>query len=188
MKHEISKRWFLSGLKGLLAVIFGLFALLWTEITLVTLAIWFGLFIIAGGVFQVVAALLNRKLRDTWKYWPLEAFIDVILGVIIISFPELTVSVFLIVLGIWALLSGVLLIVAYMKLKKVAFERYLSLAGGLLSIIFGIIFILKPFQSASVMMIFIGIFALIYGLISIFTSIKMARTISVEVKETKETV
>ena len=75
MATNIYKNWWLLTLKGILAIIFGIFATFVPGVTLITLMIYFGLFIILSGIFLIVGSISHKKNNKKWGCGCLKAFL-----------------------------------------------------------------------------------------------------------------
>ena len=167
--------WKLNLIKGVLAIIFGIAALLFPEITLITVVKIFGAFAVAGGVLVLTTAAINRK-NSFKNFWLLEGIFDVVFGVIILLFSEAAMSVLMILIGFWAIFMGIIMLMVFSSSRRFMFQRGLFLLNAIISIVFGALIIINPFEGGVALTILIGIFAILYGVLSIITSIKLAKS------------
>lgn len=167
--------WKLNLLKGILAVIVGICALLFPELTLVTIVKIFGAFAIAGGILVLTTAIINKN-NNYRNFWLLEGIFDILFGTVILVYSEEAMSVLMILLGFWAIFMGIVLLMVYSSSRKFMFNRGLFLLNAIISLLFGIVIVINPFESMLVLTIVIGIFAIVYGVLSVITSIKLAKS------------
>ena len=66
MLHSLVRNWWALALRGLVAVLFGLFTLLVPGVTFVTLVLLFGAYALADGVFNLIGFF-----RVPVHHWPL---------------------------------------------------------------------------------------------------------------------
>ena len=59
MLRMLSRNWWYFILRGLIAVIFGVLALVYPLATVATLVILFGIFALADGIFNVIASIAS---------------------------------------------------------------------------------------------------------------------------------
>ncbi|MFW6369802.1 MAG: HdeD family acid-resistance protein [Bacteroidota bacterium] len=173
METRLLKKWTFTAFKGALAIVFGLIAVFNPEITLTTIIRLFGIFALVGGLFLFAASLINRPMRTNSGFWLLEGSFDVIIGILFLVYPEAVAALFAIFIGIWALFTGIMLLLTYKRLKHVIFKRWLLLINGGLSMIIGLLLLFNPFEGSQAIIILFGIYAIIYGLTTVFTSIEM---------------
>ena len=66
MVHALAKNWSLLLLRGIAAIIFGLLAFAWPGLTLVTLILFYGAFVLVDGVLAVIAAITGGVPGSRW--------------------------------------------------------------------------------------------------------------------------
>jgi uncharacterized membrane protein HdeD (DUF308 family) len=161
MLHTLATNWWALALRGLAAVVFGLLTFFLPGITLVTLVLLFGAYALIDGVFNVVAFF-----RVASHHWALllEGVIGIIAGVLTFAWPAITALALLYVIAFWAILTGILEIVAGIRLRKVIANEWLLLVMGVLSLIFGLLILFAPGAGALVIVLWIGGYALVFGL------------------------
>jgi uncharacterized membrane protein HdeD (DUF308 family) len=165
------RNYFVS-INGVLAIIFGLIALFFPGITLAALGVYFAITLILGGTSLIYGAFKNRKFSRHWKMYLLEGLIGIIIGIIILIRPEIVATVFVTVMGIWALIIGFIFLYTYFKSQLPAYSNTFMLVVSIVSLLTGFIIILNPFESTRIVTVLIGIYALVYGLFSVIHSIK----------------
>lgn len=159
-------------INGALAIIFGLVALLFPGITLAALGIYFAISIMVGGITLVIGAFKQRIGKKRRNLFLLEASIGILLGIIILLRPEVVATVFVTIMGIWALIIGGIFLVTFLRSNLPAYSNTFVLIISIVSLITGFIIILNPFESTRIITVLIGIYALIYGLFSVINSTK----------------
>ena len=175
----MKKNWILlRSLKGILAIGLGFVALFFPEITMMTVAMSFGLFALSGGIFLMIASIKNRKIRNDWIIWLGESLIDIFIGGLILLHPGVSITVFFLLLGIWAVIMGIILFITFLRLRKIQLERDISLFLSIISVIFGLLMVWNPFASAMIIAILLAIYGFIYGISTIISTIKLYRSTS----------
>lgn len=158
-------------LRGVIAILFGLMALAYPRITVLIMAIGFGFFTLIGGIFLIIASLQRRKHTKYWGYWLFEGIIDAIIGLIILLDPRISVTVLLVIMGFWAVTGGLILMWLSFKMRNQQDQRSQGvLFLSILFLLFGAVLFLNPFGSALSFTIITGIFALIYGVVSLINA------------------
>ena len=105
------QRW-LSVVLGGVLVVGGILAVVWPGITLVALAWITGLSLVVHGAARVGIAVVEREQIPGWGWFVLAGAVNVLLGVLAIAWPEATVFVLSVILGVQIALFGVVLLVA----------------------------------------------------------------------------
>jgi uncharacterized membrane protein HdeD (DUF308 family) len=163
--------------RGIIAIIFGILALVWPGITLAILILLFGAYAIIDGIFDIVTAARGSAFQSR-ELLLVEGIVSVIAGGIAFVWPGITALVFLYLLAAWAVVTGVMEVVAAFSSNRSAAaasgapgvartqenDWWLAIAG-VASIIFGILVGLQPrFGLLSVIWI-LGIYALVFGVL-----------------------
>ena len=165
----MKRNYFLS-INGVLAIIFGLVALFFPGITLAALGIYFAITIIIGGSSLIYGAIKNRRISRHWKMYLLEGIIGILIGLIILIRPEVVATVFITIMGIWALIIGFIFLFTFFNRHLPAWSNTFALIVSIISLLTGFIIILNPFESTRIVTVLIGIYALVYGLYSVIHS------------------
>ena len=79
-----TKNWWVFALRGLFALIFGVLALVWPEITLISLVTMFGVFVLLDGILDLVAGFASTSTNKRWWLMILEGLLDI--GVAMLTF------------------------------------------------------------------------------------------------------
>jgi uncharacterized membrane protein HdeD (DUF308 family) len=175
MLKSYGKFWWSFFLRGIIAVLFGLTAILMPGITLEILALLLAAFLIADGIISLVVSFRSRTEDVQWWLLLLEGLAGIIIGILAFARPGLTILAVILIVGFWAILTGMLEIAAAVKLRhEIKGEGLLGL-GGIISILFGIILLVNPGAGAVVMTLLIGGYALIFGIFLILLGLKLRK-------------
>jgi uncharacterized membrane protein HdeD (DUF308 family) len=163
---ELSRSWWILAVRAVAAVIFGLLALIWPQITLLALVLVFGAYALVDGVFALVAAARGRQLAGGSRGWlVLEGLLGIGAGIVALLWPGITALALLWVIAFWAVLTGVLEIIAAVRLRRVLDNEWLLVVAGALSIVFGLILMIWPGSGAIGLVWLIGIYAIAFGIV-----------------------
>lgn len=129
---------------AIVSIVLGIIALVWPNATLVTVALLFGAHLIAAGVFRLVVAIAAGTLssRFRWLLGLLGALI-LVAGVIALANPTQTVIVLAVIVGAGWLIDGIAAITGALGGRS-ALPRWLTVIGGVVSIIGGIVLLAVP--------------------------------------------
>jgi uncharacterized membrane protein HdeD (DUF308 family) len=148
--------------RAVLAVAFGLVALLWPDVTVVALAIAFGIYAILEGVVSVIDSVRNRS-RSRWWLGLLVGLAGVVAGVLALIWPGITALALAVVVGIWAVVAGAAQIATAFRLRMANGSVWLLAVVGALSVIAGIAILVFPAAGAIGLAVLLGAFAVVYG-------------------------
>ena len=166
------RNWRLSYGNGILAILFGSIAILFPGITLIGLAVYFAITLLIGGILLTISSIRSRRVLANWTLMLLEGAIGILIGIIILARPESAAAFFIIIMGIWAMVIGLIFIISYFKLSLPAIIKPFHMIIGILSVLIGLIIMLNPFESTRVIVVLIGIYAIGYGIFSIINARK----------------
>lgn len=176
MSESITKYWWTFLLRGIIAVLFGIAAMILPGITLGVLVLFLGAFLVADGVVTLFSLFYGRQHRARhWFLMLLEGLAGMLVGVGIFIWPAASTLVIILLVGVWAVITGILEIAAAINLRAFIEHEFLLGLSGLLSILFGVILFIYPQIGGVTMVWVIGIYALLFGVLLIFLGFKLRR-------------
>jgi uncharacterized membrane protein HdeD (DUF308 family) len=173
MVEALSRNWWLVVLRGVLAIIFGISAFLWPDITLLTLIILFGVYAIVDGVVAIVTGLSRTKESPRWWTFLVEGLINIGAGVVALISPGLATLVLVYVIAAWAVFTGILEIVAAIRLRHEINNEWFLALGGVLSVGVGILLFLQPAAGSLAIIWIIAGYALVFGILLVILGIRL---------------
>jgi uncharacterized membrane protein HdeD (DUF308 family) len=87
-------------------------AAFWPEVTVWTLAVLTGVSLLIHGIARIGVAVVARSEIPGWGWLALAGVVNVVVGILALAWPEATVLVLSVVLGLQVLIFGVLVLVA----------------------------------------------------------------------------
>ena len=159
-------------LLGILAVIVGIIAIAWPGVTILALVILFAVYAFMDAGLQAARAFSSRSAGPVFGHLLL-ALIGVAAGVVALAWPGPTAYVLVIVVAAWALVSGVVEVVAGFGSGETAGTRALFIISGLVSVAFGILLFARPGVGAVTLALLFGLYSLIYGFSQITAGIQV---------------
>ena len=153
-------------LRGLAAILFGVLALVWPKITLVVLVYLFGIFAVISGITAMAAALRNREMHG-WGVLLFEGILSILAGVVALVWPGITALAFLYLLAVWAIITGVVELVAPLAFPMSFGRGVLAVLSGILSIVFGGLLAAQPASGLLAVTWLIGLYAILVGVMFI---------------------
>ncbi|MDP9364296.1 MAG: DUF308 domain-containing protein [Chloroflexota bacterium] len=165
MLATLARSWWTLVLRGALAVLFGIVAWLFPDLTVGALVLLFGAYALVDGAFALVAAFSGGGGRRGALL--LEGILGIAAGVLTIIWPDLTATALLFFIAAWAIITGVFEIVAAIELRcQIEGELLLALAG-VASILFGVLAFIFPTGGALAVVWMIGSYAILFGVVLI---------------------
>jgi len=157
--------WWATLIRGIVFIIFGLAALVWPGITLFVLIVLFGAFALVEGIATIVQAL--RRTERGGGFWARIAggVIGILVGLGVFFYPGITALLLVYIIAGWAIATGVLDIIAGISLRDKIKGEWWLVAAGVVSLLFGFLIAINPGAGALALVVIIGIYALIAGIL-----------------------
>ena len=173
MKSNPFSNWWSLALSGIICVLYGLLAFYNPGDMLTTIISFLGIIILVVGIAMLIGVInniINNKAYAADLVWTI---ITLAVGGILTFYTTEAVKIFVIIIGIWAILVGALQLYLMTKLESDDKNRNSFLINGVITIIFGVILFFDPFKSAGIFLIVTGILAFIVGIFLIVLAVKM---------------
>lgn len=178
LSNILSRFWWATLLRGVVSVLFGLIVFVQPGISLVTVTLLFGFFAFIDGAGNVVSALGGRKEYENWWVLLLSGFAGILIGVLSFVSPGAMALALLFYIAIWAIVTGILAIIAAIHLRKeIEGEFWLALAGTA-SVAFGLLLVARPGVGALTVLWLIASYAIAFGVILIILALKTRAFVS----------
>jgi uncharacterized membrane protein HdeD (DUF308 family) len=169
----LSRRWWLLLLRGLIAIAFGVVSWVQPGISLASLVLLFGAYSLADGVLNAWTALEGRREHEHWWVLFLEGLLGIGVGVLTFLAPALTALALLFYIAIWAIATGVLEIVAAIRLRKEIENEWMLIVAGLASVVFGVLLMAQPAAGALALLWLIASYAIFFGVLLVILAFKV---------------
>lgn len=157
-------------INGLIAILYGILALSLPEETLITIAKYTGAVIILAGVIFGLIAYKRYKKNIPVKLIFTESLLMIALGILVLVFTTETISFFISLIGVWIAITGIFELIALVNITALP-NKNIFLINAIISLLFGILLIVNPFDSAKVLIVISGILALVFGIVMIWFSL-----------------
>lgn len=152
------RRWWMLALRGLFGIAFGIAVVIWPQISLAALLLVLAAYLVVDGLFAVVSALFAYHRRPVLL--AIEGLINLGLAAVILMWPGMSLLVLVLATGIWALVTGALLLASSLALGPLG---WLPGLAGVLSMLFGIVIVTAPAAGAAIIATWIGVYAVAFG-------------------------
>lgn len=159
--------WWVVSLLGVLMVGLGVWLLANLVESVLVLALLIGVSLIAGGLVDALV-LGHYRSRARWASW-LEGLVLVGTGVVVLTWPDITLWVLTLTAGISLLLSGLVGIVVALYRRHSAPTWHLELGLGAFAATMGAFILLWPEATVVVLAVAFGIRTTVVGLVAIGT-------------------
>lgn len=158
-------------IQGVLVLLFGILALSNPETAIKLLIRFFGVMITITGISLIVLNRHKSEENVATTFWFYFGLINVVIGLVFIINPKFIASFFFILIGLVALISGVINL--WHQVQVNASYKSIAFIKNGIAVLFGLLILLYPFEGAEAATIVTGIFAVIYGISALIASFKM---------------
>jgi uncharacterized membrane protein HdeD (DUF308 family) len=161
--------------RGILALAVGVIALAWPSVTVLALVIVFAIYAFMASGMEAARAFSSRQAGPVIGHLLL-GLVDLAAGIIALVWPGPTALVLVLIVGVWAVIAGVVEFVAAFASGEPAGTRAMFTLGGLATIAFGVVLCARPGIGAVTLALLFGLFSLIYGAWTLAQGIELRRT------------
>lgn len=171
----VKPMWEALMVRGIAGILFGIAAVFWPSLTLVTLVYIFSIYILISGLVGIVTGVSHLVKGNNWFLGLLLGFAELAVGVYLVRHPAVTFATLILIIGLILIARGVFEVVMGLIDDNMATQKLLLVVGGLLSAIVGIIVLLQPAAGGVAFVWVLGVYALITGPILVALSLDVKR-------------
>lgn len=169
--------WIWRMLGGIILVILGITILVYPDVTLELVILIVGIFLIIQGIFELIFGFSADAKGARWLF-VLKGLISLVLGIIILVYPDETLTIFVYLVAAWAIIWGIFELVAtFMVPAEVRQQVYgtggkwLGVLIGLVAISFGIVLAVYPEATLTIIIYLIGFLVIVTGILMAVNSL-----------------
>ncbi len=162
---EVANRthWWVPGLRGVAAIVFGILAIAWPGLGLVTMVALFGAYALVDGIITLVGLTRHQRSGEIpWWLQLLGGVAGIVAGLMTFFYPGITTVALLSFIAAWAVVVGVANFITAIHQRGMPGAVSLGLSG-LASLLFGVLMVLRPEAGAVAVAWIVGIYAILAG-------------------------
>ena len=148
--------------RGLLALAVGTMALAWPGVTVLALVIMFAVYAFVDAFAQLAFAFGSARAKPVIGHLLL-GLIDAAAGVLALAWPSATAFVLVVLVGSWAIVTGIVEFAAGFRSGETAGTRAMFIVGSLVSVAFGVVLLARPDIGAITLALLFGWFNVLAG-------------------------
>ena len=173
---------------SIIFLLLGIIFLIYPNISITVIAYLIAFILIGSGIY-----LIGLEITNSTIFFPMDTFfngiISVILGTIILIYPNIFQIIIPIMLGTYFIIDSIFKLKIVTLLRRIDNTSWIfTLLLTILSIICGIILIINPIDSSIAITLFTGITLIIYSIAGIVDMILFKKNINDLVKEFKKNI
>ncbi|MCW5935957.1 MAG: HdeD family acid-resistance protein [Fimbriimonadaceae bacterium] len=167
-------KWWLFVLRGVVAILFGILAIVRPDVALSAVVALYGFFALTDGLVSLAGCFVFSKTKLVW-WLLLEGLFGIAAGVVTLVMPGLTTLVLLGFLGAWLIASGAVRIALAIQMRKVIEGEWLAVLAGVCSIVAGVLTFVSPLQTAVAWMWVMAAYAFVVGAVMLSLGFSLRR-------------
>ncbi|HPE35008.1 MAG TPA: DUF308 domain-containing protein [Bacteroidales bacterium] len=175
MEKKIANLSALLIINGIIALLFGVFALFVPQETAKSIAVYFGFILLLGGLIGMYVSIKNMQQGKNWLFNVFGSLLGILVGIFIVIYTRRSIEIFAIIMGIWAIILGAVQLILFFNLQKNADNKRWFLFSSILPIVFGLILFFNPFESIVAILVIVGILALIFGFVLVYLGLAVRK-------------
>jgi len=176
--NAVKPMWEALVVRGIAAIMFGIAAVFWPALTLVTLVYIFSIYILVSGAVGIATSVSHLVKGRNWVLGLLISFAEVGVGVYLVRHPFVTFATLILVIGLILVARGVFEVVMGLTEDSLATHKMLTVISGVLSAGVGVFVMLQPAAGGVAFVWVLGLYALITGPIMIALAIDVKNAVA----------
>ena len=122
IRHRGSSSIVLPIVLGAVSILFGILVLVWPGISLAILVIMVGVWAIITGILQIMSSVRRHRAvpNSGWIWGLIGGALSILFGILVLIWPDTGLVTIIWIIGIWAIVWGIALIVLGVQLRKAA--------------------------------------------------------------------
>ena len=165
--YTATNEWSGLAFRGIVAILFGVAAVFWPELTIKTLVYLFGGFVLASGLATLISSLVNiNNIEASFLMrllMVLVGMVEIGVGVYLLRHPLVTFTTFILIIGFTLIFRGVVEICSGLFEARGAMHKTLLITGGLIAGIAGVVLLFQPASGGIAFVWILGLYSLLAG-------------------------
>jgi uncharacterized membrane protein HdeD (DUF308 family) len=173
MIETLKRHWWVPVIRGVAAIIFGIIAFVYPGLTIATLVLFFGAWVLIDGIFRIVGAIGHRASDPDWGWQLVIGILGIVVGLLTFHAPQITALALVIYIAAWALMIGASEIAIAVKMRREIKGEWFLILMGLASIVFAVLLLWNPIAGAAAVIWLIAWYAVVLGVLAIFFGFRL---------------
>jgi uncharacterized membrane protein HdeD (DUF308 family) len=178
MIETLKRHWWVPVIRGIAAIVFGIIAFVYPGLTIATLVLFFGAWVLIDGIFRIVGAIGHRASDPDWGWQLVIGILGILVGLLTFHAPGITALALVIYIAAWALMIGASEIAIAVKLRREVKGEWFLILMGLASIVFAVLLLWNPIAGAAAVIWLIAWYAVVLGVLGIIFGFRL-RTLAI---------
>ena len=173
MAFELAKKWWVLLLRGIILIVIGVLAFFAPS----TFAIFVGAYMLVDGFSMTASGITDQPGGENRWVLLIIGILGIIAGLLLLFYPTLGLLTLTYVIAAWAVVTGVLTVVAAVRVREEIDNEWWLIISGVLAVIFGVLVFLGGERGlvagAWAIATVFGVFAILVGILSIVLAFRV---------------
>jgi len=171
--ETLKRHWWVPVIRGIFAIVFGIIAFVYPGLTIATLVLFFGAWVLIDGIFRIVGAIGHRASDPDWGWQLVVGSLGIVVGLLTFHAPQITALALVIYIAAWALMIGASEIAIAVKMRREIKGEWFLILMGLASIVFAVLLLWNPIAGAAAVIWLVAWYAVVIGILAIFFGFRL---------------
>jgi uncharacterized membrane protein HdeD (DUF308 family) len=168
----LARSWGIWVVRGIASILFGVITIMWPGASIAAIVLMFGVYAVADGALLLSFGL---RLPDGKAPYVVRGLVSVAAGVLTFVYPGLTALSLYVLVGAWALASGVAELGIAFAIRKDAANVAGLVFAGLLSMACGVALLALPLAGVIALIGLIAAYAMLNGVVLVAAGVRIHR-------------
>ena len=167
----IDSHWGIFALQGIVALLFGWFALFTNSSDIQTLVIVVGSVLLSLGIIELLNLLARARTKNTWGVSLVMAILEISAGLALLFTYEQNVAWHLIVIAAYTILRGIFEIIHGLKAIDDLTDKFIWILAGVCACIMGVVILNTGHLGTIPFIKYFGSYMMVFGVVNLIYSV-----------------
>lgn len=167
----IDSHWGIFALQGVVALLFGWFALFTSSSDIQTLVIVVGSVLLSLGIIELLNLLARARTKNTWGVSLVMAILEISAGLALLFTYEQNVAWHLIVIAAYTILRGIFEIILGLKAVDDLTDKFIWILAGVCACIMGVVILNTGHLGTIPFIKYFGSYMMVFGVVNLIYSV-----------------
>ena len=167
----IDSHWGIFALQGIVALLFGWFALFTSSSDIQTLVIVVGSVLLSLGIIELLNLLARTRTKNTWGVSLLMAILEISAGLALLFTYEQNVAWHLVVIAAYTILRGIFEIILGLRSIDDLTDKFIWILAGICACIMGIVILNTGHLGTIPFIKYFGSYMMVFGVVNLIYSV-----------------
>ena len=167
----IDSHWGIFALQGIVALLFGWFALFTNSSDIQTLVIVVGSVLLSLGIIELLNLLARTRTKNTWGVSLVMAILEISAGLALLFTYEQNVAWHLIVIAAYTILRGIFEIILGLRAVDDLTDKFIWILAGICACIMGVVILNTGHLGTTPFIKYFGSYMMVFGVVNLIYSV-----------------